>query len=1308
MQDPNRAWKWAFVVLLVVIALVVLYPPDKTLKGGIDLVGGTSLTYEIDTSGLSAQEKRGLAEAVMDVLKQRVDPGAQRNLEWRPIGNNRLEIRMPMPPAEARERREAFDEAMKHLKAMNIGRSEIESALSAGKDQRDHELAKLVRGVSERTELFNELKAARDELKFAQDELTAAEDAGADDTAALKELVDQKSTAYEETFTKVLATSLPENRLKDVLAIENEEARKAELDKLKEAYPAYNKPLPSEAGEAAPGVIDRIVEAYDAWAKYKGDLEDPADLKRLLRGAGVLEFRILADRDPSSPGRLLTSLDLSDKEKEIATYVDDLQKYGPRFQAGRRFRWFEVQDVVGFMNLKNIAEFETRKEFYPQIVERYAGKYYVLAHNDPQYSMLVDRRGGGAKWQLKNAWASPDPDTGGYVVSFELDVRGGSLFSELTGNNIGRQLCIMLDDQAMSHATIKTRIAARGQISPGKQGFTSEELSYLVRTLQAGALPAKLKETPLMEKTIGPSLGQTNRAMGFRAAIIGGLAVMVFVLFYYGIVAGGMADIALALNLLFVLAVMALMQATFTLPGIAALILTVGMAVDANVLIFERFREERDRGVVFKKALNAGYDKALSTIVDANLTTLITCVILGLVSTEEVKGFATVLGIGIVTSMFTALFVTRLVFNTLIAKGMLRELKMRRLIRRPTIDWVSLRTKFWPISTVLVIGGIGLFFYTGTTDKEGLYDIEFLGGTSIQLDLSPGTELKPGTEPDERQVSDIITNIDRSSEEGPSAVQWLLAAADHLEAAKVAQGQTVAEFTIESPDLTGEDIVSMMSETLRDVLARGGANVEGRTAIFDLRGQRSLEDFQGYVSRAAAQARKTADLLRKARVQLVENLSEEAGSEPYKSFDVATVATDRGMVQAAILAVLGDRLQVQRAKSYTLATDEVITRGQYFPIEEADNYLYEVLDTEADYDIRRFKGGVAIEVILDKKEQPMAVAEFEARLREVGLREEFADYGGREFSVLPLGAPKERGDGTRGYMRFAVVAVDPSLPYQDDPRMWADNVAEPQVAQVKAALGSEKSLTKVVQFAPQIAGQTQRSTVFAIVLALMAIVAYVWLRFGTMQFGLAAIVALVHDVCITLGAVAVSHYLYGSIVGTVLDMDDFKIDLPMIAAILTVIGYSLNDTIVVFDRIRENRGKAGMLPASIINNSINQTLSRTLLTSITTLLVVFVMYVLGGSGIKGFSYALLIGVIIGTYSSIGVATPLLYRPKVLNAVTGLIAAIGLVALIFAALGSGYPKLSLILSIIAVALCAWFAIRQNMRLGALGAPAGAGA
>jgi len=163
---------------------------------------------------------------------------------------------------------------------------------------------------------------------------------------------------------------------------------------------------------------------------------------------------------------------------------------------------------------------------------------------------------------------------------------------------------------------------------------------------------------------------------------------------------------------------------------------------------------------------------------------------------------------------------------------------------------------------------------------------------------------------------------------------------------------------------------------------------------------------------------------------------------------------------------------------------------------------------------------------------------------------------------------------------------------------------------------------------------------------------------------LAAIVALVHDVSITLGLVAFSYYLFRWF-GPVLLIENFKIDLPMIAAILTVIGYSLNDTIVVFDRIRENKGRVAALSPTIINNSINQTLSRTMLTSITTFIVVFVLYVWGGAGVHGFAFALLIGVVVGTYSSIGIATPLLHQPALLRAVVWVISAVATVGIVLA-------------------------------------------
>ena len=258
-----------------------------------------------------------------------------------------------------------------------------------------------------------------------------------------------------------------------------------------------------------------------------------------------------------------------------------------------------------------------------------------------------------------------------------------------------------------------------------------------------------------------------------------------------------------------------------------------------------------------------------------------------------------------------------------------------------------------------------------------------------------------------------------------------------------------------------------------------------------------------------------------------------------------------------------------------------------------------------------------------------------------------------------------------------MLAVDPTLLYEDNPDQWIESLARGQLKQVEAALGIEKSLSKVVQFAPQIAGQAQNRAIMAIVLALGAIVVYIWLRFGNKEFGLAAIVALVHDVSVTLGVIGLSHLMYNSFLGRALGLEDFRIDLSMVAAILTVIGYSLNDTIVVFDRIRENRGRAGALTATLINTSINQTLPRTLLTSMTTLLVVMILYFFGGRGVHGFSFALMIGVVVGTYSSIGIAAPLLYRPKLLQAIVLAIMALGMIGAVIALTDNATTRLILI-------------------------------
>jgi SecD/SecF fusion protein len=197
------------------------------------------------------------------------------------------------------------------------------------------------------------------------------------------------------------------------------------------------------------------------------------------------------------------------------------------------------------------------------------------------------------------------------------------------------------------------------------------------------------------------------------------------------------------------------------------------------------------------------------------------------------------------------------------------------------------------------------------------------------------------------------------------------------------------------------------------------------------------------------------------------------------------------------------------------------------------------------------------------------------------------------------------------------------------------------LALVRGALLSERSLQKVTQFGKQVASQAQNQAGLALVFAMVAITIYIWVRFGTLRYGLGAVVALAHDVSVMVGAVAVGYFVSLTPIGKLLGIQDFKIDLTMIAAILTLVGYSVNDTIVVFDRIRENRGKLSSVSAALVNASINQTLSRTLLTSLTVIFVLAVLYAAGGQGIHGMSYALLVGVIVGTYSSIAIASPLL-------------------------------------------------------------------
>lgn len=1247
MQDSNRLYKWGLVLLTVGLGFYFIWPPQDRLKPGIDLAGGTRLVYEIDTTGLQDYDIRrdgGIATRTMSVLKPRVDPNSAIGLVWRPIGNTRLEIQMPEPPQTVKEKRRAKDQAMAAIDEKNVARGEIEQLLSTSTPENaEAALKTLVKGVKEREAPFSMLAKSYVQMAAQQNDMELSE-------------------AFEDAMERVLATNLRLDRFNDILSLgEKNPARKTELDRLRQSHPSYVL------------LMDAAIEKYDAWVVNKSELEDPSDLKRRLKGAGVLEFRILAERDSGNPG-FIRSEDPSLAE-DIGHYVESLQRRGPRLGPGDRYQWFPIQDVADFLNLddrkmtvEDLNDPVRRQNAFSLIVERYTGRWYVLAHSDPDFG-LTQRS--AQRWKLTGAFPDRDPATGRLVVIFRLDPVGGDLFGRLTEANVNRQLCIFLDGEAMSTANIEERIGESGRIMGN---FTQDEVGNLVRILEAGALPGRLKETPISEETVGPSIGAANLGQGFKAAVWALIMVVVFMIFYYGFIAGGIANIALLLNLLFTLAAMAMLEATFTLAGIAGVILSIGMAVDGNVLIYERVREETERGAPLRKAINAGYERAFTTIVDSNLTTLITCIILGYAGSEEVKGFAITLGIGIATSMYTAQFVTRMIFNEMLNLGWIKSLSMRRIIRTANIDWMGNRWRFFAASLIIVTGSLALFFGVAAADPASTFDIEFMGGTSVQLDFLPNQKV------DERIVGEWVSGDDAKT---PSSAQWLVRAADALGQAQITAGAAAGEYQLRAAGLSGEQIRLL----IRGHFETAADSLESRVDVAVIHARveqiKSVEDIKNRLAAVVDYIRaKGVTNMRTARVTTVGELGAVQTEGGVKSFEVVTVESNRGIVEAALMAVMRDKLLIEPSISFSFAQDES-GREDYFVVHEEDRYLRDVIGGPYPNDIRRFKGGAVF--VIENMDYPLTRDELVKRLSLMRSQPEFEDCLGREVEVFEIGDKAQRADGTEAYKRFAIAVVDDNLLYGDllvD--QWTDVVATRERALVQAALTSSESLRKIVQFAPQVAEKATQDALIAMVLSFIAIVIYVWARFGTMQYGLAGIIALFHDVAVALGVIAASHFIAGTFIGDLLLVRHIKIDLAMVAALLTIIGYSINDTIVIFDRIRENRGKSARLTETLINKSINETLSRTLLTAFTTFLVVLVFYVVGGDGTRGFSLCFLVGVFVGSYSSIGVASALVYEQPVMAVVMKVLYALTAMGLAVVFISSGIV-LYVILGLIVAAL-----------------------
>ena len=457
-------------------------------------------------------------------------------------------------------------------------------------------------------------------------------------------------------------------------------------------------------------------------------LQDPSRAKTLLGQTALLEFRLVRETDEMR--RAIQDLDLALKGVEIKGSAVDTTGVAvgapgdttavaraattttaPETAADREATALDslIPDIPGTKEVEiPLQEISKDRPFSSYLVSLYGGAAVVDDRHRQAVELLLGTqqaqrmipRGSEFLWDaesrpledggvgrllylveakatlsgraLTNASTQPNPDDRSSLdVSFQLNREGALIFSRFTGENIGRRIAIVLDRKIRSAPVVQSKIpSGDGRITGS---FTDEEAGDLAIVLRAGALPAPVEV--IEERTVGPTLGRDSIRSSARAALISIIIVIVFMAGYYRL-SGLLASAAMLLNILIIIAALALLGASLTLPGIAGLILTFGMAVDANVLVFERIREELAKAKTVRSAIDAGYDRAFTTILDSNLTTLITAIVLWQFGTGPIKGFATTLSIGIAASMFTAVLCTHVVYNLVTSRMTIRKLSI--------------------------------------------------------------------------------------------------------------------------------------------------------------------------------------------------------------------------------------------------------------------------------------------------------------------------------------------------------------------------------------------------------------------------------------------------------------------------------------------------------------------------------------------------------------------------------------------------------------------------------------------------------
>jgi len=899
-------------------------------------------------------------------------------------------------------------------------------------------------------------------------------------------------------------------------------------------------------------------------------------IERQISRAGTLEFRILASRRDSRHDQAI---------EQAERTTGNTVRIGDRVVA----RWLPV-DTEEERNIEQNPEFLTRRDRN--------GRLQVL--------VMIERSPAVTGAYLSAA--RPDVDEYGKPsVTFGFNATGARLFGRLTSDNLPesdgrlvRHLGIVLDGNLASAPTIQSTITDSGRITGN---FTQQEVEDLVGVLRAGSLPATLSEEPISSLLIGPTLGADTIERGKWAMIASVLVTIVFMIVYYrfaGIVASG----AVLTNVLLTVAIMVLIKATFTLPGLAGLALTVGMSVDANVLIYERIREELARGAALRMAIRNGFDRAMSAIVDSNITTLMTAVVLYVLGTDQVKGFAVTLFLGISISLFTSVFCARVVFNVAERRRWITELKMMQAIKPTNFDFVS-RYRGALIGTCIVaLLGIAAIVARGSN----LLDIDFTSGSSVQLQFDPAHPQKVATVRKEAQEvlpPGLVVSELRITGEKPGL-----------------------QFLLNTSNSDINDVEKQLEEKFGDKLARNQMTVSDVAEFVPSEERAGATSEPAGASLPASSAEPSATPTTESPAATAEPAQEPAATEP--AAPAAETAPSEADPQSSyrpgderLLALADDNLELalaQEAPADSAAeAAEQSTTAEPAAAEKA-SAAPGAGEQPAGEAAARAATALANSAVATK-----AKLEFKEPVDHDTLRDMFKEII-PDVDVVLTSPDYVEGSG---------------IPY----RTWEIQIPLDRAATEPALNTAAKQFSEQVFFpsaskiGASVAAETRQQAILAVLASLILIVIYIWIRFQNVAFGLAAVVALAFDVVITLGALAASYYL-ADFLGFLL-IEPFKVNLTIIAAFLTIIGYSINDKIVVFDRIREVRGKSPLVTPAMVNLSVNQTLSRTLLTGTTTILVLLILYVTGGDAIHGFAFALLVGVLVGTYTSIFIGTPIL-------------------------------------------------------------------